>query len=233
MTLDDYQSGRVAPIDVFEGQIKEWILALAEHLAHERGGRNDAGIAVLMLTCSVLEPLGGVLPLPKGRRTSEAKFCNGFVRVFPEVSGSEDAWRVAEQVCDLLRNGLFHEAFVKCGVALTVEHDAAVMQKDDVIYINPFRFLDSVAAAFDTVCEEIRSAEPTAPICQAFDVYWAHRETEHALKRESIGTPEKASCACLLHEHASTERFVLPVQEAVTHCGDTGARMGSGRERTK
>ena len=45
ITIEDYDTGRAKPIDVFEGQIREWILAFARHLAHEHAQREHAGIA--------------------------------------------------------------------------------------------------------------------------------------------------------------------------------------------
>jgi hypothetical protein len=69
ITLQDYESGKAKPIAVFEGHIRVWILAFAKCLAHEHEDRGNAGIAVLLLTGSALEPLGGVLPMEKGRKT--------------------------------------------------------------------------------------------------------------------------------------------------------------------
>jgi hypothetical protein len=189
ITIEDYESGKAKPIDVFEGQIKEWILGFARHLAHEHGQREHAGIAVLLLTSSVLEPLGGVLPLGKRRKNSESKFCNGFVRVFPEVPGSKDAWQVGERVCDLLRHGLFHEAFIKAGVVLTSQDDA-IFEKDGIIYLDPIRFFDAVDSAFAQVCSDIRSADANAPIRLSFDAYWSQREADQARKLEVFVTPE-------------------------------------------
>jgi hypothetical protein len=77
ITLEDYESGRATAIDLFEGQIQVWILSFARGLAHEHRDKGNAGIAVLLLTSSVLEPLGGVLPRGKGSNNSEAKFCRG------------------------------------------------------------------------------------------------------------------------------------------------------------
>jgi hypothetical protein len=184
ITIEDYDTGRAKPIDVFEGRIKGWVLAFAE-IAKKH---DSSGIAVLLLTSSVLEPLGGVLPpLDKGR-SSKAKFCNGFVRAFPEVPGSNSARQVAEEVYELLRNGLFHEAFIKAGIVLTSQ-DRPVLEKDGRICIDPSRFFDAVNSAFSEVCNEIRSAEMGAPIRQSFDFYWNQKEGEQAKKLEAMVTP--------------------------------------------
>lgn len=189
ITLEDYESGRAKPIDLFQGQIQEWILGLAQSLAHQHERKEHAGIAVLLLAASVLEPLGGVLPIAKGRRSSEAKFCNGFVRVFGDVSGIKDTWQAAERVCELLRHGLFHEGFVKAGVVLT-HQDMPIQEKDGIIFIDAVRFVDAVAVAFDEVCNEIRSAKAGDQSLQAFDAYWTQKETEQTKKLDALVRPE-------------------------------------------
>jgi hypothetical protein len=189
ITLEDYNGGRGKPIDLFEGRIKHWILAYAKHLAYEHQQKEHAGIAVLILASSVFEPLGGVLPSVKRLRNSEAKFCNGFVRVFPKVTGDEDAWQVGERVCDLLRNGLFHEAFVKRGLVLTKQEEA-ILVKSELIFINAVRFLDAVESAFAEVCNEIRAADDTAPIRRAFEFYQDQLEWKQAKKVEPNVIPE-------------------------------------------
>jgi hypothetical protein len=179
ITLEDYNSGKAKPIDLFEGRNKDWILGYAKHLAHDYEKKNDAGIAVLILTAAVIEPMGDVLPLAKGRKTSEANFCNGFVRVFPTVPGAEDVWKLAERVCDLLRHGLFHESFIKPGLTLRFQ-DEPISEKTGVIYVDPVRFLDAVESVFSQVCDESRNAEDGSPIREAFDSYWNQKAMEQA-----------------------------------------------------
>lgn len=189
ITLQDYESGKVRPIDVFEGQLRGWILAFANYLAHQHEDRGNSGIAVLLLTASILEPLGGVLPTAKGRKTSETKFCNGFVRVFPEVPGSKDAWQVAKRVCDLLRHGLFHEAFIKAGLALTSQN-APIVEDAGSISIDPVRFFDAVEAAVVQVCDEIRRSDAGAPMRKSFDAYWNEKEAEQVKHLAARVRPE-------------------------------------------
>jgi hypothetical protein len=179
ITLEDYNNGKAKPIDLFEGRIKHWILSYAKHLAHDYEEKQNAGIAVLILTAAIIQPLGAVLPPPKGRKSNEAIFCNGFLHVFPEVPGAEDTWKLAERVCDLLRNGLFHESFIKPGLTLRFK-DEPISEKDGVIYVDPVRFLDAVESAFSQVCNEIRNAEDGSPIREAFDSYWNQKATEQA-----------------------------------------------------
>jgi len=185
ITIQDYETGKAKPIDLFEGQIKHWILAFARHLAHQHNQREDAGIAVLLLASAALEPLGGVLPIENGGKGSKFKFCNGFVRVFPEVPGATNASKVAERVYELLRNGLFHEAFIKAGIVLT-RQDTAVLEKDGVIYVDSVRFFDAVDSEFSDICNEIRSAGAGARIRQSFDYYWNEKQDKQSKALEPI-----------------------------------------------
>jgi len=159
ITDEDYNSrGNVSSLDVFEGRIKSWILAFARTLAEQE----DSGIAVLLLTSSVFEPMGGALI---GGGNSEAKFCAGFLRAIPHVPGGNAA-EVAVLVCDLLRNGLFHEAFIKAGLVLECG-DHPVQMRSGAVVVNPRLFLDSVETAFDKTCDQIRSGDR-----KNFNAYW-------------------------------------------------------------
>jgi hypothetical protein len=137
MTDEDYANGKVSPLDVFEGQGRGWILAFARTLAkHE-----DSGLAILLLTASVVEPMGGAII---GRGKAVAKFCSGFVKAFPDVPGGKSA-DVAELVCDLLRDGLFHQGFIKAGLIL--EHGSVPIQlRGSAVIIDPLLFLEAVEA---------------------------------------------------------------------------------------
>jgi hypothetical protein len=115
--------------------------------------------------------------------------CRGFVRAFPTVPGSKHSGEVAGRVCQLLRHGLFHEAFVKAGIVLTSQ-EHPIVETRGIISINAARFFDAVAAAVNEVCAEIRSADKEAPVRRSFDEYWSRKEAEHANKLEAMVTPE-------------------------------------------
>jgi hypothetical protein len=182
MTLNDYESGRVARIDVFEGRIKSWTLAFARRLAMEK----DSGIAVLLLTSSAFEPMGGVL---LGSGNSEAKFCAGFVRTSPHVPGSKTAQDVARIVWNLMRDGLFHESFIKAGLILD-SLDAPIREEAGAIYIDPVRLLDSVEVAFADVCKDIRAAESAATVRKNFDAYWGEKQEDQRRYMEARVDPQ-------------------------------------------
>lgn len=164
MTDLDYTSGKISSLDVFDRRIKSWILGFARGLA----AQEDSGVAVLLLASSVFEPMGGALI---GGGNSETKFCAGFVRAIPEVPGGNPK-EVARLVCDLLRDGLFHEGFIKAGLVL--EHsDVPVQIRSGAVVIDPRRLLDSVEVAFARVCDEIRAGDQ-----KNFNAYWNKKQRD-------------------------------------------------------
>jgi hypothetical protein len=186
MTTEDYTSGRVSPLDVFEGRIKGWTLAFAGELAKQK----DSGIAILLLTSSVFEPMGGALIR---RGNSEAKFCAGFLRAFPDVPGGKTS-DVAKIVCHLLRDGLFHEGFIKAGLLL--EHgELPIQQRENMVVIDPVLFLESVDAAFTRLCGEIRSDAANGELRQTFNSYWNKKDDDQGRYVNAKLDPKVASVA--------------------------------------
>src|SRR5207249_290986 len=99
--------------------------------ADKLSGYESAGIAILMLTCSVFEPVGRVIT---GKPNA---FVDGFKELFKGVNGSED---VAEDIHICVRHGLFHEGFVKPGISLDGRTDT-VSKENGRLRINPVLFL--------------------------------------------------------------------------------------------
>lgn len=172
ITHDQYDASK--RLDVFEGRTKEWILAIARRLSEQP----DSGIAVLILTSAVLEPIGGVLPWTRGAKNSEGRFCNGFVHAFPNVPGATDTWEVGREVCHLLRDGLFHEAFIKPGLFIRAQ-DSPLQVDSGAIYVDPKLFIQAVESAFSDLCGRIRSADTGSELRLAFDSYWVGKKSEH------------------------------------------------------
>jgi hypothetical protein len=182
ITVEDLQSGRKTVIDVFEGIVTEWILSYADFLASEHPKKEHAGTAILILASAVLEPMGGIVPIhPKvgdGKGDIDV-FSNGFLRVFPEVPGTDDPVEVAKTVYRRVRSGLFHEAFIKPGVRLESMDTAVCRHDDGVIAINPERFLHEIQMAFAKTMTEIRQAEEGDEIRSRFREYWSKGHKRH------------------------------------------------------
>jgi hypothetical protein len=178
ITNQDYASQKVSALDVFEGRIKGWTLAFAKIFAeHEH-----SGLSILLLTASVIEPMGGALT---GGGKAGAKFRSGFVKIFPDIPGGKSA-KVAELVCDLLRDGLFHEGFIKAGLILE-RGDVPVRINGSAVVIDPVRFLAAVDTAFTKLCEEIRS---DAQMQKTFMTFWNKKDENHRRYMENRPDPQ-------------------------------------------
>lgn len=157
ITDQDYKAGVAKPIDIFERRINQWILKFAGNLVEQA----DSGIAVLLLTSSVLEPMGGALLGASGN--TEERFGAGLRRAFPKLQ-----IKTSNCVCDLLRDGLFHKSFIKAGLVLQ-PLDEPIKVDSGAIFIDPVRFLKAVEGAFSALCNDIRSKRE---IAKTFDAYW-------------------------------------------------------------
>lgn len=184
ISLEDYQSGKFSPIDVFEGCLNKWILAFGTELA----GKENSGIAVLILASSIIQPLGAALPYNGKGRNNKTDFCNGFVRIFPDVPGCKDKWEFAGRVYDLLLNGLFHEAFIKPGLVLS-KRETAISEESGQIVIDPVRFIQAIEATFGEVCREIREASAESETRASFEMCWSRKETINAIREAAKPLP--------------------------------------------
>ena len=164
ITDEDYFSKRVNPIDIFEGRIKEWTLGFANELAL----KPHSGVAVLILAASVLEPMGGALLGTTGN--TERRVVKGLTWAFPSLPAG-----APNQICDLLRDGLFHKSFIKAGLVLQ-QLDNPIKIEPGGIFIDPNRFLKAIDESFSKLCAEIRSRETAA--FGTFEAYWEKAETD-------------------------------------------------------
>jgi hypothetical protein len=171
ITSDKYDPSQ--SLDVFYGRTVGWILEPAKKLLE----LPDTGIPVLMLAASVIQPMGGV----QKRGNNKREFCEGFRYIFPKVPGDSESGSVAEEACELLRNGLYHEAFIKPGLFIRDQNDP-VVRESGILYVDPKKFLTVVTEAFTRLCEEIKHDGTKR---KTFEEYLAVKDDEVASKRKA------------------------------------------------
>lgn len=132
-----------------------------------------------MLASSLLQPIGGIVSGGKGRNGEQ--FVEGFLYVFPAMKGSADPRSVAVDVCNILRNGLYHEAFVKHGFVIRRQADAVEVESGAVC-VDPKVFLPAIERAIIRLCEQVRTDKGWQ---QRFDDYCKANETR-AVKQRPI-----------------------------------------------
>lgn len=89
-------------LKIYQSRTTEWILAHAIALSKAK----DGGLPALIVACSVIEPMGGIIT---GSGNVETKFTAGFDYIFP-------GFGFAKEVYNRLRGGLYHEGFIKEGL---------------------------------------------------------------------------------------------------------------------
>jgi hypothetical protein len=146
ITSDKYDASM--QLEAFEQRCLQWVLQQAKRLSED----DESGLAILMLATSLMEPMGAIL---KSSKTDKAEFAVGFAYLFPKIKGSDNAYKVGERAFDLLRSGLYHEAFIKRGLAIEHQGDAIEL-RDGGIIVNPRTFLTEVEEGFRRFCEEVR-----------------------------------------------------------------------------
>jgi hypothetical protein len=139
-----WDTGKLDVIDVFEDQIRGWLLEFAKDLASQKHG----GLATLMVCCSLLERLESTEQQASSKNQSNDFFAAHATKVF-QISESE-----AKDLCNALQNGLYHEALIRRGLdldsnaqrALTVE--SVEGQPKPIIVINPQKFVGKLEEHF-------------------------------------------------------------------------------------
>ena len=171
MTDDQYDESK--RLDVFQSRTAEWILAFAIRLSKEK----DGGIASLIVSTSIIEPMGGIRSRSS---TVESRFKSGFEYLFPDVS------KVAKDVYSRLRGGLFHEGFIKPGLVIT-NLSSAIEVKGGFVYVDPERFAIAVNEGFERFCGDIR-ADKT--LRKNFDIYWEKQAEDNVKPLLNLTLPQ-------------------------------------------
>jgi hypothetical protein len=84
--------------------------------------RQDGGLPSLIVACSVIEPIGGILT---GSGATLTRFTEGFDYIFPKLG-------IAKDVYERLHGGLYHEGFIKEGLLITDLKEAIEVQNRHV-----------------------------------------------------------------------------------------------------
>jgi len=171
ITADQFDKTKRLP--VFQSRTKEWILDVALRLAKEE----HTGVAVLVLVTTIFEPMGAIRST---RTVDKDQFADAFVYLFPNVPNGNN---VGLDLYQRLRNGLFHEAFIKPGIVITPPQGEAIKLEGSSIKIDPSRFASEVAAGFERLCDEIKN---TPEMQKRFDLYWEKLESNNMKPLEAL-----------------------------------------------
>ncbi|MGA3023205.1 MAG: hypothetical protein ABSF98_00410 [Bryobacteraceae bacterium] len=178
-------------IDVFEDWMNGWLLRHAQALCDDKYVfRNEAGFAILMLATAYFEPIESYHTGQSSEGRSKAFFRRGFLRVFSGLPAtlSEKGYaepdsvanKIADEIYDHLRCGLFHEGGTKH--KLLIREDTAPLGcmletttgEVGSIVIDPRRFLAEVQYHLDAYVRQLRDPSQ-AGLRKSFEGFFDHR----------------------------------------------------------
>ncbi len=180
-------------IDVFEDQLRGWILQHARALtASNYNASQHSGLAVLILALTYFEPIWCYITGEDSSRRSGEFFNKGFADVFGGLKdrfrllGIADVDGAVEKLEDTLyfelRNGLFHEAMIRSRVIIRRDPNLAPISYAvnestgavGSIVIDPPVFLSYVEKHFNYYVKRLRNPSET-DLRNNFERYWDHR----------------------------------------------------------
>jgi hypothetical protein len=156
--LDQYDESR--RLEAYQKRTTDWILAHAIDLSK----RQDGGLPAMIVACSVIEPVGGIIT---GSGATLTRFTAGFDYIFPKLG-------IGKEVYERLRGGLYHEGFIKEGLLITSLKEAIEVQ-DGHICIDPVHFATAVNNGFQRFCGDIQN--DVNGLRERFDAYWEKKTT--------------------------------------------------------
>ncbi len=169
--LDQYDESR--RLEAYQKRTSDWILAHAIDLSK----RQDGGLPSLIVACSVIEPMGGILT---GSTVTLTRFTAGFDYIFPKLG-------IAKEVYERLRGGLYHEGFIKAGLLVT-DLKAAIEVRNGHVCIDPVRFATAVNDGFQRFCGDIQN--DVDGLQKRFDAYWEKKADVNSRAVQSAGPIE-------------------------------------------
>jgi hypothetical protein len=167
ITFGDLKSGRKSAIDVYEEQIKSWLIRPLEQLAIDKSKSFENGYAILAIELLFFEPHGKYLS--GNTITANGKcFRYGFdpFLKFLEQNSLVDKSTLgkirATNFYGISRCGIFHDMTIKSGLLI----DSIHMEKTKVFYnspinngilVSPWNFIEALKKYFENYIQELRN----------------------------------------------------------------------------
>lgn len=170
ITFEDLKSGKKRPLDVYEEQIKAWLIKPIEILAKGKTNNIENGYAMFALELLFFEPHGKYL---SGNKINGSKKCfdtgfNLFLDFLRKEDLVDDGTLTNIQKINFYkvsRCGIFHDMTIKSGLLI----DSLNLEKSKVFYkipdhynidrvlVNPWNFLHAFERYFFSYIERVRS----------------------------------------------------------------------------
>lgn len=180
ITIEEYTPERA--FEVFEKRTKDWILAKLLPLTEQQ----DTGIVVLIIAAAVVEPMGRILSEGGNGEVSQIAALNFILEdSFVDLKFEKDMrQRVCKEISSRLRDGLFHEGFIKLGLNIT-ELTSVIAYDGKTVFLDPNRFAVALSVAFGRLCEK---AKAERSFHDRFLAYWT-KTNENNHKKLNAAQP--------------------------------------------
>lgn len=137
-------------IEIYEDRVKEWFLEIAERLKKD----NEAGFVILQIGVSYIEGNQQLREGKTSKRQSEKFFIKGMRRIFDKEDVPEE---VISHFYKQVRCGLFHNGMTGEKVFISGQLPKAISVQNNVIYINPHKFLDKIKEDLERYVRELEA----------------------------------------------------------------------------
>lgn len=176
ISLDDISRGKVAPIDVYQSQVRDWLFEPARILANALPRDPFCGMAIFALELMFFEPHGKLLIGYDEQNRSRATFSKGFdeFRVFlrdkNEIPPDSDTLSTSN-IYGWARCGLFHSSIPREQILVDAEcTNERCFSRNlplDGWLVDPWRLLDQLDEYLSSYVKKVKD-EPESSVSENF-----------------------------------------------------------------
>jgi hypothetical protein len=166
-------------LEVFEAQVKGWLLDHAEALSSSQySASQHAGISILALCLVYVESISCFIKGQSSDGKSKIFFKDGLVAIFPE--NTPDLNRYSDDFYREVRCGLIHQGMTRGKIGISRDASSPIQIDQDpagafqFAMINPWLFLDRVKQHFDCYLVNVRNPANTI-LRSSFETWFEKR----------------------------------------------------------
>lgn len=147
-------------IDVFEDRTNGWFLNYAENL--NKSDDPHCGFAVLKLVFSYFEMITQYQSGSMSNGNSKESFKQGVESVFGNILPEENKTKILDILYQSGRCGFYHAGMSR-GHFFTRDGDSAIQFEDGKVYIDRYKFVETIKTHFSEYIKILKNPESTDP----------------------------------------------------------------------
>ena len=146
-------------IEIYEARVKKWFLDIAKEQATEKTefGMPTGDYVSVMIALSHIEGIEKFrCGCEKTKKYGET-FIESAEKIFNTGISSSIDQKTIERLYKETRCGLFHSGFPDGKIYLSYKHDLPIHTEDEIIFINPLKFIERITEDFDSYIAELKN----------------------------------------------------------------------------